>query len=446
MERHSKPAAVLMAVILGIACITTAAGAELEGKLLGALTLIVHLDDVKSGTLDVPEQNAYGIPLTYELANGVLNIDFKAMNASFSGVWDNDAYIGTYTQAGKDFSISFTPRTTETAQDAPPQEESPPYIVQDVTFRNAKEGFTISGTITRPDDRSPHQAVVLITGSGSQDRDETIYGLKPFKRIADALAKAGLVVLRYDDRGFGSSEGDASNATTRDLCRDTLGAVEYLRRQSYVSGVGLAGHSEGGTIAAMIAAEDDDISFIICLAGPAATGLQIVLDQNETALKARKAGPLVIASAQRTNKQIFSAVMDESRSEEDRKSEVRRFLDKTGMPREAIEAQMQALFSPWYREFLKTDSGAFLSKAKCPALCLYGSLDTQVSCALNAPLARQAIKTAGNGKSAVICIDGVNHLFQSATTGMATEYATAGEPMRDDVLKLIEDWISNLDK
>lgn len=445
MARRRKSAAALLAMMLGIACITPAAGAELEGKLLGALTLIVHLDDGKSGTLDVPEQNAYGIPLTYDLANGVLNIDFKAINASFSGVWDNDAYIGTYTQAGRGFSMSFTPRTTGTAQEPLPEEESPPYIVQEVTFRNAKEGFTLAGTITRPDDQSPHRAVVLITGSGSQDRDETLYGLKPFKRIADALGREGLVVLRYDDRGFGLSGGDASNATTRDLCWDALGAVEYLRQQSYVSGVGLAGHSEGGTIAAMIAAEDDDISFIICLAGPAATGLQVVLDQNEIALKAQKAGPLAIASSQRTNKRIFSVVMDESRSEEDRKAEVRRLLDKTGMPTETAEAQIRALFSPWYREFLTTDSCAFLSKAKCPALCLYGSLDTQVSCALNAPLARQAIEKAGNSKSSVICINGVNHLFQSATTGLPTEYPTAGTPMRDDVLKLIEDWISSLD-
>ena len=326
--------------------------------------------------------------------------------------------------------------------------------VQDGTTRaGATQAGTapviLAGTLTIPRGQGdgPFPAVVLVSGSGLQNRDEEIMGHTPFKAIADYLAQRGIAVLRYDDRGFGQSTGDASAATTFDFTRDACGALEFLAKTDGIDAkrLGVIGHSEGGIVAAIIAAQQGQdlpkVSFIVMLAGPGVRGDELLLEQARAIAKASGVTIEQTEMATALNSKLYSIAIKET-SIESRRQEIFELLKK-----EAPELESQAegiaaqVLSPWVVQFLKLDPADYLRNITIPVLALNGTKDLQVPAASNLPAIDEALKEAGNTHYRLVALDGLNHLFQHAKTGLPNEYAQLQEDFAPEALALMGDWI-----
>ncbi len=342
-----------------------------------------------------------------------------------------------------------------------PQEPRPPYPYKEdtVSYPNTRAGIRLAGTLTVPEGKGPFPAVFLITGSGPQDRDESIMGHKPFKVIADVLTRHGIAVLRTDDRGTAHSGGNFSTADTRDFASDALAAVEFLktRREIDAHRIGLIGHSEGGMIAPMIAARDTqfysdpaDISFLVLLAGPGVPITELMNEQRrmltlDTSARARES----LAAAA-----IFDSLVAANNAHPDpRLPHVLDSMWRVAYREEGGDtsnhavmmqlksAQLAAYFSPWYRYFLSYDPQQVLNKVHCPVLALNGTLDHQVASGPDLAGIAAALKEASNTDVTIKPMPGLNHLFQHAKTGLVGEYAGLQETFSPEVLKIMTKWI-----
>ena len=336
-----------------------------------------------------------------------------------------------------------------------PQEPKPPfpYRTEEVTFTNSAERFDLAGTLTLPEGQGPFPAVVLITGSGPQDRDETLMGHKPFLVLADHLTRNGIAVLRYDDRGVGKSRGNMMNATSMSLSYDAEAAVKYLLTRPEINKkmIGLAGHSEGGLIAPMVASRNSTVAFIVSLAGPGVSGNDIILRQTRDIQAASGLPEKDIDETIRTNGKLFEMVMAEADQRKMAKNAMEWYnkeLDAKGVTpdeRKTMMAQFtQALVSvnsPWFRYFLAANPADYWSKVKVPVLALNGEKDLQVSAEVNLPVIKAALKKAKNKRVTVKSMPGLNHLFQHCTTGSPAEYASIEETFSPEALQIITDWI-----
>jgi pimeloyl-ACP methyl ester carboxylesterase len=349
-----------------------------------------------------------------------------------------------------------------------------PYHEEEVTFANTEAKIELAGTFTKPKDGGPHPAVVLISGSGPQDRDESLLGHQPFLVIADYLTRQGIAVLRYDDRGVGQSKGDHDAATSADFATDAYAAVKYLQSRADVDGkrIGLAGHSEGGVIAPMVAAgHPDDIAFIILMAGTGLPGDEILSDQLAAILKTKglkerdihlqlalqkklisltKAG----GEPKELAKKLAAAAKEymDALPEEDRKvlesiagqtddGTTKKGPDEKEKMADAEKA-MKRLANPWMVYFLNYDPRPTLQKVKCPVLALNGEFDLQVTPKLNLPAIEQALRAGGNTQHKVVELKGLNHLFQHSKSGDPGEYGTIEETFAPEALKLMADWLN----
>ncbi len=331
------------------------------------------------------------------------------------------------------------------------------YISKDVTFRNEKAGVTLAGTLTLPDSTGKFPAVLLIPGSGPQDRNETVAGHQIFLVLADYLTQHGIAVLRVDDRGVGESTGNFETATLKDFASDALAAVNYLStvRQVRRGKIGLVGHSEGGLIAPIVADESRDVSFIVLMAGPGLPGGHILMSQGALIMKANGAPDSTIRINRQLQKELFSVVETEKDSAK-ASARLKKILEegviKLGVVdpsrlKEAetfIDIQLKYLMSPWMKSFLTYNPRAALEKVKCPVLAVWGSKDLQVPPAENLPAMENALKAGGNKNFKMVELKGLNHLFQDAGTGSPSEYALIKEAISPKALKEVTDWI--LDK
>jgi uncharacterized protein len=403
-----------------------------------------------TSTLTIPQQGVTGLPVTSTTLDANDKVEFliSTIGVRFTGTFNfnepGTRIEGTFEQSGFKFPLVLSPsrQTTSTGR---PQDPIPPYpyISEEVEFIQQPEGFSLAGTITRPIVAGKHPAVVLVTGSGLQDRDEAIMGHRPFLVLADALTKAGIVVLRYDDRGFAKSKGDATEATTVDFAMDAASAVSYLARQTYVDSakVGIIGHSEGGVIAPIVASKTLEVGFIVLMAGTGVNGIEVLKDQTAALLRAQGTPDGYIEQIVALNDSIYQIIIDPNRDLEDRKHTVADKLASLGMGTDEINSQLAALFSPWYRYFLTLDPAGYLEKTSVPVLVLNGTKDTQVTSALNVPAIEEALKRGGNTQSTTIVYDGLNHLFQPAQTGAIAEYASIDITIDPRVLNDIATWI-----
>ncbi|MEM0982446.1 MAG: alpha/beta hydrolase [Planctomycetota bacterium] len=342
------------------------------------------------------------------------------------------------------------------AQPNRPQEPQPPfpYAGEEVRFDSAQEGITLAGTITVPDaeefGEGPFPGVILVTGSGGQDRDETLLGHKPFKLIADTLTRRGIVVLRYDDRGIaGSAVEDITtiqNDTSFDLAKDAEGALARLRAHEKVDRVGLIGHSEGGTIAAILMGQGKLDGPAVLLAGPTVRGStilsgQMIAGMTAAGMPAEITDELVPLAEKLTEKAAAGAERDE----------IIDVLVEMGMVqtqgamteeviRNAVTPQSAMFVNPWMRAFMNYDPRGDLAKATAPVLALFGGLDTQVLARDNAPTAEMLLEGWPAG-SRVEVIEKANHLFQEAKTGSGLEYEQIEQTMMPEVLELMGDWL-----
>ncbi|MBX3084990.1 MAG: alpha/beta hydrolase [Anaerolineae bacterium] len=350
----------------------------------------------------------------------------------------------------------FTPVIDALAPVVEKPTEVAPYREEEVTFSNGD--VTLAGTLSLPPSDGPHPAVVLVTGSGPQDRNEDIgFQLKPFKVIADYLTRQGIAVLRYDDRGVGKSTGDFAAATSMDLASDAAAALAYLQTRKDITPteIGMLGHSEGGMIAAILGSQQQKFAFYVSLAGTAVDGAAILLKQNELIMRANggtdeqiktqidyltKAFDLMKKGDEKALETLtYEAIKEQVAAlPEAQRSQIG---DVEKYAKEQAAAQAKALMTPWYRYFISYDVGAAWEKTTTPVLAIFGGKDLQVSADQNAPAFEAEMKKAGNKDYKVVIFPKANHLMQEATTGSPNEYATLKQEFLPDVMPTIADWI-----
>ena len=432
---------VILLSLFFIFCVSSATlvGQTWNGKLLGQLDFIIHFNSTTSGSVDIPQQNAKGLKITYKLNLNNISFKFSDIVATYEGTLESNQITGTFHQNGGSFVLNFTRQDSSSEVISIPEN----FISEDVQFFNKKAGIFLSGTITRPNDYRFHPALILISGSGLQDRDESLLGKRPFYNIALALSNAGFVVLRFDDRGYEGSQGDGANATTLDFATDVSSGVDFLLTKNYVNKkkIGLIGHSEGGIIAPIVATQRNDIDFIILLAAPGVDGKTLILDQSKVILEKSNAPKDYIDEASKVNEKIYDTILNDSLSEDEKKIIIQKSLSDLKMEQNAIDANIEASLSPWYHLFLSLDPSEYLKQIKIPVLSLNGTLDTQVTADLNQNGIKKALDQAGNKYYEIKKLEGYNHLFQKANTGLVNEYATLGKAMDDEVCKILINFI-----
>lgn len=328
-------------------------------------------------------------------------------------------------------------------EDTPrPQTPKPPfsYQTEDVTFKNEIQGNLLAGTIARPNDKKDTPIFVLITGSGPQNRDEELFGHRPFAVIADYLAKNGIATLRIDDRGMGQSEKGKDNPTIEDFATDINTAVDFLAKNGYTN-IGMIGHSEGGIIAPMVALQNKKVKRIIMLAGPGVPGLEMSLLQSRKIMETEGMTKDYIEKTSSFNKSILEfAVNYKGNSLE---KDLTALVQKLNPSLSEVNANQiaKSVDNSEMSSILKSKPEQYLSKLKIPVLALNGSLDVQVLPKENLAAIKLALTKAGNKKFEIVEVPGVNHLFQTAKTGSPNEYAQIEESFSPKVLELMKNWI-----
>jgi dienelactone hydrolase len=429
----------------------------------GEIRLVFNLKlndkDSLIATLDSPDQGVKNIPLGRVILNNEkLTIKAPLLLAEYNGTIINDTTInGTWTQRGGNISVNLKKLNTAFTINRPQEPKPPyPYTTEDVTFPNNKFNIKLAGTLTTPKGEGPFPGVIMITGSGAQNRDEEILGHKPFFVISDWLSQNGIAVLRYDDRGVGKSQGNYATATSADLATDAEAAFNFLKNNPKINpkAIGMIGHSEGGLIAPMVAASNPGIAFIVSLAGPGVTGHQILIRQSQDISRLSGVSEEKIKNNTETSKKFYAILRKEK---DNKKAELKiialykEILEKEKTSKEDTEKavnQLKATFGAamytWYRYFIVTDPVIFWKKVKCPVLALNGEKDLQVAAHENLPAIEKALRSSGNNSVKIVQLPGLNHLFQHCKTGLMAEYGQLEETFSPEALKIISDWILGL--
>lgn len=444
---------VWLILLAAAAMAQTQNAASLDGAWLGTidtgllkLRVVFHVSETLRGltaTMDSLDQGARGIPVTSVTRSGSkLTLVMEQIGGSYVGeiAADGGAIRGTWSQRGAavPLVLSRVRKASEVELRRPQVPSKPyPYREEDVAIENRTAHLTLAGTLTLPRGKGPFPAVLLITGSGPQDRDESIMGHKPFLVLADYLTRRGIAVLRADDRGTAQSSGNFATATTADFVTDAEAGVAYLNSRAEIDHrkIGLIGHSEGGAIAAAVAARDRQIAWIVLLAGAGVPGDALLTEQVRLIAQASGATATQAAAVADRERQILALVKG---AKDDAALERKLRAELAGQtPRES--AQIEAVMSPWFRYFLELDPARALRQVRCPVLALNGARDTQVSSKQNLAAIRQALQD--NHDVEVAELPGLNHLFQTARTGLPTEYGSIEETIAPAVLEKIAGWI-----
>lgn len=425
------------------------------------LNVVFHIAQGENGltaTMDSPDQGAKGIPVTETLfSNDSLNLALAQLSATYKGkLLEDQSITGTFTQGVNILPLTLSRQQPDTTQNAvtdepvkrPQEPKAPfPYLSKEVKFDNTEASVNLAGTLTLPDKTGKFPAVVLITGSGPQDRNEELMGHKPFLVISDYLTRNGIAVLRYDDRGVGESGGQFSGSTSYDFADDAKAAVDYLKTRPEIDAtkIGLIGHSEGGMIAPIVASEDKSMGFIVLLAGPGLPIDQMMLLQKKGVEENMGVPEAQVAAGQKIFSGIYDVVKSTAAGEVEAK--VRTYLKEQGVIDEAMVQQFVDLFNdPWMQTFLKYDPRSVLEKVTCPVLALNGSKDLQVPATEDLAAIKQALEKGGNKNVTIKEIPGLNHLFQTAETGLPAEYGEIEETFSPQALEIIKDWVLDVVK
>lgn len=467
---------ILGAMWLALLCLS-AVGAEpskepkLEGTWAGTLDvgaiklrLVFDLkknpDSTWAATMDSPDQNALGLKIdTVTTEKNSVVFELKRLGGVFEGKFSDDGkeIAGQWKQGGQSFRLILKPGAKSAPPKRPQEPKRPfPYDEVEVSYENSAGRAKFAGTLTLPRTSGPpHPAMLLITGSGSQNRDEELFGHKPFLLLADYLTRRGIAVLRVDDRGVGGSMGEVADATTDDFVGDALAGVEFLRARAEIdsSRIGLLGHSEGANIAVEVAAKSDRVAFIVLLATTAVPGDELLFKQAELISRAAGATDAAIKLNRELQAGLFAAAKENSeRVAAEAKAE--QFLAdwKKKLPADAalsvaandaaLKAEAKRVLSPWFRRFLRHGPRADLEKVRCPMLVLFGERDLQVAPSQNRPPLEAALKASGHQHHEVREFPSLNHLFQTCQTGSLSEYGTIEETISPDVLSAIGDWVA----
>ena len=429
------------------------------------LRLVLHLErnspTTIAGYMISPDQSPEEIPIgridwtTSRALNILLGGIGSTFDVSLSDA--NNVLTGTFSQGGATFDISLKRVEVASIIKRPQTPQPPfPYDSIEVTYQNAANDITFAGTLTTPRSSGPFPAVLMITGSGGQDRNEEIFQHKPFWVIADALTRRGIAVLRIDDRGVGGTStqlGQATNpgtATTFDFANDVEAGVAFLSARDEIGKIGLIGHSEGGVIAPLVAARDNRVAFIVLLAGTGVRGDRLLVSQNRLLMQAMGADDEAIESSRRMHRALWDVVLDESLTADESVVHIRSIIESdpefAAAPEDERAAGMKQalsqLTSPWIRAFARYDPAPTLSKVSCPVLAINGEVDLQVPYKANLDAIAAALKKGNNNDYTIRAFPGLNHLFQHSESGLVSEYGQIEETISQEVLDFIADWIS----
>lgn len=339
-----------------------------------------------------------------------------SVNAGLSKVVFKGAYItsdsisGTFTQSGQAFPLSLVRKDSQKTINRPQEPKDINYVCEEVSFSVEGVDYQFGGTLTYPAEGENFPAIIMLSGSGLQNRDEEIFQHKPFAVIADYMARNGIAVLRFDDRGWGTQNQDLLDATTTDYAKDAIAAFDLLKKHPKIDHkrIGFAGHSEGGMIAPIAASTNKDVAFVILLAAPGVSGMEVLIEQNKAV------------------------------------------LSKMNYSQEQIEEQVQKIKSrdasmglqgKWFKCFLDLNPKDYLSRLTMPVLALNGEKDVQVIASQNLPAIKQALKQAGNRHFKVLSLPNLNHLFQECQSGMPDEYFSIEQTISPKVLEIMRDFI-----
>lgn len=400
---------------------------EVQGT---SLSIVFHLDGDQPAA-DSPDQGVTGLPIEVERSGaGKIIVRIPSLAARFEGQWLINRIVGTFTQMGMSLPLTLTPGENKPKR---PQTPEGPflYATEEVSFANGD--VVLNGTLVLPEGVSRETPVlIMVTGSGQQNRDEELFEHKPFAVIADALAKAGVATLRYDDRGYGDPSADPMAWTTDDFKNDALAGMNLLRKR--FDKVGVLGHSEGGTIALMIAAEHK-ADFIVSLAGMAVSGAETLVEQNRLALAGLGFGDETVKSYCRLVDTAFKAIVNGDMMPDPAVYDLPESLVQNY---QAVAVQIRM---PYFTRFLSLDMRPLLGDIECPVLALNGTKDNQVDHTSNLEAISKGLKA--NHKNVVESLDGLNHLFQHCKTGDVAEYRTIEETFAPEALEKIVQWMSD---
>ncbi|HEX8530491.1 MAG TPA: alpha/beta fold hydrolase [Cytophagales bacterium] len=429
-----------------------------------ALRLVLHVKAAAAGaytaTLDSPDQGARGIPATRVIwKNDSLLLEVGSIGGAYAGKLDADSLVlrGQWRQGGQGLPLNL--RKTDAAALAPKRDQNPkkpyPYREEEVSYASTAAGVTLAGTLTLPEGKGPFPAVLLITGTGPQNRDEELMGHQPFLVLADYLTRRGIAVLRVDDRGVGKSTGDFGAATSRDFADDALAGVNFLKSRKDIRPrqIGLVGHSEGGLIAPLVSTRSKDIAFMVLMAGPGVAGEAIIQRQTELIMKANGMAPEGIQSSLDLQARLFEILRQEpdaARAEAKMTAAVQQATaamtdaqkQASGLSGEGPRMLAKRLNTPWFRFFLSYDPKPTLRQVKVPVLAVNGEKDLQVTPRENLAAIAAALKEGGNRQVQTQELPGLNHLFQTAQTGSPAEYAQIEETIAPAALQPVGDWIA----
>lgn len=487
-ETMKKRVVGLLALIL-ISIHSSAQGDErdkLVGHWLGTLNvqgtkLRMAFDVEKKGggfqaTVDSLDQGVKGLGVeNLKCQKGQVTFTMNRIFARYEGTLQASGALirGRWIQRGQSFPLHFKKQKEKARIRRPQQPKKPyPYRSLEVAFshkpgqgvarsflprgtKDQSDRVTISGTLTVPKGKGPFPAVVLVSGSGPNDRDETLMGHKPFLVLSDYLTRRGIAVLRYDDRGVFQSTGNHQAATSRDFADDAVAAIHFLktRKELNPKRLGIIGHSEGGMIAPMAAVDCEDVSFIVLLAGPGVNGIEVLKLQGQLLAKAEGANPQLLKHNKKQNERLYEVAGDKALSLAEKRDRLVKIMSEgfKRLPKEVQRSypnpertmRMQAarLVSPWFQFFFTYEPGEVLKKVKCSVLALNGEKDLQVDAGQNLPPIMKALEAGGNNDYSIVKLPRLNHLFQTSKTGAMSEYSVIEETFAPVALKMIADWI-----
>lgn len=411
------------------------------------LPLIIHIK--KEGvnlvsTLVSPKQGATNIPITKTtFDNNQLVFDVSSIGIKYSGKYTNETINGIFKQGAMEIPLIFIKQNENEISETlkRPQTPKEPYIynTEDVLFLNSKDKNTLAGTISEPKNFNKQSPIlVMITGSGKQNRDEELFGHKPFAVIADDFAKKGIATLRIDDRGIGGSSKGTIDETSYNYAMDINASVEFLLAKGYKN-IGLIGHSEGGMIAPIVANINKKVSFLVLMAGPGTSIDELLVKQNYLALKLNGMTEENLQKDLKSNQKIYSFIKNYSGNDYEKDLDL--FLNNG---EEKISKQMIGqLKNSWFRYFINFNPDNYLSKVKIPVLAINGSLDFQVPAKDNLEAIKKSLTKVNNKKFETYEFEGMNHLFQECKTGSFSEYAQIEQTISPKVLDKMSSWILN---
>ncbi len=462
-----RRAALALALLLAVGAAAQAGatpefGGHWEGAIsLPSLELGIRVDfqpsetGTWSGSIDIPMQGAKGLPLAGVALNGDA-VEFAIAgipgDPRFSGRLDETGIAGNFTQGGQSFPFHLGRETA--ALPKRPQEPAPPFPYRTEEVKVDCGAVTLAGSLTLPEGAGPFAAALLVSGSGPQNRDEELLGHKPFLVLSDFLTRAGIAVLRLDDRGVGGSTGALGEATTEVMATDALACVAFLAGRPEIDAkrIGIVGHSEGGLIGPLAASRSALVAFVVMMAGPGVPGAELLPLQSERIQRAMGAADADVQAQREAMRALLALVMAGADSAALRaKAEVLAQAQMAALPdslrpspadvSQQLDQQLRSMTQPWFRYFISYDPRPALRQVKVPVLAINGEFDLQVPPDQNLPEIERALQEAGNADATVRRLPGLNHLFQPTTSGDPSEYGSIETTIDPLALETIRDWI-----